>query len=256
MMFQTHIESESHVPALEAHLLGCVDFEACLTLQRRLVDEATARDDARITLLLCEHNPVVTIGRGGRPGQIASENHMLRSGRIKRLWVARGGGCFVHCPGQLAVYPIVPLRWHDYSVGEFVERLQVAIIETLCDLNISARSSQDKSDICGRTGRLSMIGISVRDWVTYFGAYVNVCPSTGLFRLLRPDSIDSPADSSLETERQGRIRMQQVRATLISRLTETLGLDRFHLHTGHPYFRGESRTRRLLDDCAEARARH
>ena len=45
------------------HLLGVVDFEDCLSLQRRLAYDAASRGDGRIVVLLCKHPPIITIGR-------------------------------------------------------------------------------------------------------------------------------------------------------------------------------------------------
>ena len=100
----------------EAYLLGSVDFEACLALQQRLVYEAAGRDDGQITLLLCEHPLTITVGRQGsradiRLGQSAS----WKAGGSRSRWVNRGGGCLVHAPGQLAIYPIVPLEPHGFT---------------------------------------------------------------------------------------------------------------------------------------------
>ena len=50
---------------LEVHLLGVVDFDAASFLQERLVYELSGRDDQTGALLLCEHPPIVTIGREG-----------------------------------------------------------------------------------------------------------------------------------------------------------------------------------------------
>ena len=47
------------------HLLGTVDFEDCLALQRRLAYDAVSRDDGRVVVLLCKHPPLITIGRSG-----------------------------------------------------------------------------------------------------------------------------------------------------------------------------------------------
>ena len=107
--------TETSGPAVETHLLGCVDFDRAAALQERLVDEVADRDDGQIRLLLCEHPPVVTIGRAGSPAEVHYEADPLRQRRIEVRWVKRGGGCLVHLPGQLAVYPIVPLRWHGMT---------------------------------------------------------------------------------------------------------------------------------------------
>jgi len=257
-------------PAVQAYLLDRIDFAVCLELQQRLLSEVAGRDDGQITLLLCEHPQIITVGRGGSPADLANESHLLRSRQIEVRWVNRGGGCLLHCPGQLAIYPLVPLRWHGFSVGEYLERLQAGVIEALDDLNIHGQTPPARHGVWGRTGQLAAVGVAVRNWVTYYGAYINVCPPMGLFRLVdsdpwrapgvspgmtgmanrrhpRADARGSPSQgagtfghtpmSCLVAERRGPVRMTTVRSTLLGRLTAAFGCDRYHLYTGHPLLR-------------------
>jgi lipoyl(octanoyl) transferase len=268
MASRTH-QFEPQSPALEAFLLGQVDFDRALALQRRLVEDVRNRDDGQITLLLCEHPTVITVGRGGSPGEIAMQSGPIRNRQIEVRWVNRGGQSLLHCPGQLAIYPLVPLQWSGFSVGEFLERLHAGLVETLDDLNVHGTTQPGRSGVWGRTGQLAAIGAAVRHWVTYYGAYLNVCPPMGLFRLVeaeaekgtgpicttttatrrcppsgRPGKLDQspfpPRTSCLVAERRGPVRMTAVRAALVRRLAECFGCDRYHLYTGHPLLRAIS----------------
>jgi lipoyl(octanoyl) transferase len=230
------LDLEDPLPSavVETYLLGRIEFQRALALQQRLVSEIGSRDDGQIALLLCEHPPVITVGRAGSPAEILTESQLLRTRQIEVCWVNRGGGCLLHCPGQLAIYPIVPLRWHGFQVGEYLQRLQAGILETLDDLNIRGHFHAGQHDIWGRTGRLAALGVAVRDWVTYYGAYLNVCPPMGLFRLVQSDPLGHSRPSCLVTERGGGVRMAAVRAALVRHLTKALGCGRYHLYTGHP----------------------
>jgi lipoyl(octanoyl) transferase len=208
-----------------------------LQLQRRLLDEVGDRDDGQIALLLCEHPNLITIGRGGSSANIRHDSPALKSREIEAVYVNRGGGCLLHCPGQVAIYPMVPLRWHGFTLGEFVERLQAGIVEALDDLNVPAHTLPGKHGIWGRTGQLAALGVAVRNWVTYYGAYLNVDPPLGLFRLVENDPQNDFPMSSLMAERRGSIKMTMVRAALVGRLAEAFGCDRYHLFTGHPYLK-------------------
>ena len=236
-MPRSPFETEPRSPAVETYLLGRIDFQRCEQLQRRLLHESALRDDGQITLLLCEHPDVITIGRGGSRGDLAIQSPILRDRRIAVHWVSRGGGSLVHCPGQLAIYPIIPLAWHGFSVGEFLERLTAGLIETLDTLGIEGRGRLGWGGIWGRTGQLAAVGAAVRSGVTHHGAFLNVCPRMGLFRLVDSDPLGHTSMSCLLAERRGDVRMTTVRATLVRHLTETFGCERYHLYTGHPLLR-------------------
>lgn len=230
------LDSRLDSPTVEAHLLGRIDFGRCLALQHRLVRRIGSRMDGQICLLLCEHPEIITIGRGGTPAQVHFDSRLLRTGQIEVRWVKRGGGCLVHAPGQLAVYPIVPLRWHGFSVGEYLDRLQAGILTTLEELGIRGDCRPGQHGIWGRTGQLAAFGIAVRDGLTYHGAFINVSPSMGLFRLVEPDP-QMPRMSCLVAERHQPVKMTSVRPELVRQLTDAFGCDRYHLYTGHPWLR-------------------
>ncbi|MCC6124745.1 MAG: hypothetical protein IT426_07280 [Pirellulales bacterium] len=257
------LNDENPAPSMLAYFLDRLPFARCLELMRRLLVEVGDRDDGQIVLLLGEHPNLITIGRGGSPGNVRQDNSALKSREIEAIYVNRGGGCLLHCPGQLAIYPLVPLAWHGFTVGEFLDRFQAGIIEALADLNVPARTLPGIHGIWGRTGQLAAVGVAVRSWVTYYGAYLNVDPPLGLFRLVdsNPHQPSPPAPttpwcpptklrsvpgeggsmSSLMAERRGSIKMTMVRAALVGRLAEAFGCDRYHLFTGHPLLRGEGK---------------
>jgi lipoyl(octanoyl) transferase len=229
--------AEPQSPAVETFLLGEVPLLRCLELQERLRQQAALRDDGQIVVLLCEHPEVITVGRGGRPSHVAGGNSRLRSGQIEMHWVNRGGGCLVHCPGQLAIYPILPLRWHDFSVGDYLERLQAALAETVSELGVQVLPRPGQYGVWGRSGQIAAIGAAVRDWVTWHGAFLNVSPSLGMFRLVQSDPSNHVPMSSLSAERRSVVRMATVRAVLVQHLTAAFGCERYHLYTGHPWLK-------------------
>jgi len=228
--------AETQSPAVETFLLGQVPYLRCLELQRRLRQQVAERDDGQIIVLMCEHPEVITIGRGGRPSDVTARG-ALRSREIETHWVNRGGGTLIHCPGQLAIYPILPLRWHGFSLGEFLLRLQEALAETLAELGVKIHVPPGRWGVWGRTGQLAFLGVAVRDWVTWHGAFVNVSPAMGMFRLVQNDRIGHAPVGSISAERCGVVRMATVRAVLVRHLTEAFGCDRYHLYTGHPWLK-------------------
>ncbi|MHC4399235.1 MAG: lipoyl(octanoyl) transferase LipB [Planctomycetota bacterium] len=221
-------------PSVEAHLLDRVDFDLCLSLQRRIVEHVGSRLDGQIRLLLCEHPEVITVGRGGSAAEVQHDSGWIKSRRIEARWVKRGGSCMLHAPGQLAVYPVVPLRWHGFSVGEYLERFQSGILDTLDGLGIRGLTRRGRFGVWGRTGQLAAFGIAVSNWIAYHGAFINVCPSMGLFRLVETDPEGDTRMSCLVAERGRPVRMTGIRVELVRRLTEAFGCTRHHLYTGHP----------------------
>ncbi|HVU88433.1 MAG TPA: hypothetical protein VHD36_14020 [Pirellulales bacterium] len=220
-------------PALAAYLLGTVDFDACLALEQRLVYEAGGSRDGQVTLLICEHLPVITVGRQGSRPDVRLAPRTLASEGLSVRWVNRGGGALVHAPGQLAIYPIVPLAIHGWTVGEYLSRLQSGILAALCELGFQGQTHADRFGIWGRTGQIVSLGSAVKNWVTYYGAYLNVSPARRILTAVYSDARQRTVMSSLAIERQQNVKMTRVREGLIRHLTEAFDCSRYHLHTGH-----------------------
>lgn len=59
--------------SLDVFLLGLVDFESCVALQEIILQEIRNRDDRHGVLLVCEHLPLLTIGREGSHAHLSCE---------------------------------------------------------------------------------------------------------------------------------------------------------------------------------------
>ncbi|HEY1599179.1 MAG TPA: hypothetical protein VGG64_06225 [Pirellulales bacterium] len=223
----------SAVPALAAYLLGSVDFDTCLALQQRLVYETEARRDGHISLLICEHPPAITMGRHGSRIDIRYSPRTLASEGLTVRWVNRGGGSLVHAPGQLAIYPIVPLAACGWNVGGFLDRLQQGIAAALSEVGFQGQAPDGQLGMWGRTGQIVAVGVAVKNWTTYYGAYVNVSPSRRILSAVQHGALKPVAMSSLAIERQQPVKMSRVREGLVRHLAEAFDCPRYHLHTGH-----------------------
>jgi lipoyl(octanoyl) transferase len=220
-------------PVLQVYLLGTVEFEAALGLQRRLVYEVSG-DPNRAALLLCEHPPLITVGRQGSRSHILCEPEELRSRRWRVRWVNRGGGCVLHVPGQLAIYPIVPLQRLGLDVQAYLDRLQGAIMAVLDDFSVRGTLRPGRPGVWAGGRLLAAVGVAVRDWVTYYGAALNINPALFPFRLVRCGAAGEEPMTSLERERRGPLRPALVRERLVEHFAAHFSLAQVTLFTNHP----------------------
>ena len=95
--------------------LGRAGFRTVLDQQLAARERVWAGEPGMI--FLCEHPPVITLGRSATPANI------LAAGDIPIERIERGGEVTYHGPGQLMVYPVVRLR----GVVAFLEHVAAAI---------------------------------------------------------------------------------------------------------------------------------
>ena len=92
--------------------LGRRPYREVLELQRDLCRRRIAGDLDHDVLLLVEHEPVITLGRGLMPTSLPLAPAVLERRGVEVVEVERGGDVTFHGPGQLVGYPILDLRGH------------------------------------------------------------------------------------------------------------------------------------------------
>lgn len=234
-MSKTVEDFERSGPAVVCHLLGVVDFAACLDLQQRLVFDSVSRQNGQITILIAEHPPGITIGREGSRADVHFDNDELRSRQWPVQWVSRGGGALGHAPGQLAIYPIVPLDKYRLTVGDYLNHLQAALLAAITEEGFHVQPGSDRRSIVGRTGQVAALAVAVKHWTTYFGAYVNVLPySSVLWQRVDTRSGQVSPAGCLLAERRQPAKMTSLREKMARHVSGAFGCGRYHLVTGHP----------------------
>ncbi len=229
---------ESSEPApLQVFLLGEVELDDLLTLQRRLVYEYGERPGG--ALILCEHPPVLTVGRTGSRAHIQADDDDLRGWGLRARWVNRGGGVVLHLPGQLAVYAVLPLAPLGLDVIGYVNGLNRVLIDTLAEFDLTARTRPGSPGVFLGDERVGTVGVAVSRWIAYHGMTLNVGSFLAPFGLLvEPGPGGAPVrQTSMESRRQRPAPMAKVREALIRHFESVFGLERHIVFTDHPLIR-------------------
>jgi len=229
----TAFRLDARSTSLEVHLLGMVDFEAALFLQERIGYEISGRNDTRGGLILCEHPPLVTVGREGSRAHILADDDELAARQMDVRWVNRGGGCIAHAPGQLAVYPIVPLDRLQLGLSTYRRLLEESVVDVCQGLQVSGVLRDDEPGVWCRCGQVAHVGVAVKSWVSYHGLFLNVSPALDAMRLVRANRSGTRV-TSLSAQRVRVTSMQAVRADIVRALSARLGYVRYHIYAGHP----------------------
>lgn len=229
-------------PPLELYLLGTIDFEDAQRLQRRLVYDV-GESEGGGALVLCEHPPTITVGRGGSRAHIRPDDDELREARVRVHWVNRGGGCALHLPGQLVAYLILPLQPLGLSVNDYVEQLHRVVLDVLREFDLPGETRRDLPGVFLGSARVASIGVAVNRWIAYHGLTLNVGTYLGHFGILEEPGIDGRAlrQTSMESRRQRPAPMPKVREALVRGIESAFGLEQHHVYTDHPLIRQKAR---------------
>ena len=182
--------------------LGRQPYLPVLELQRRLVRARLDGEVSEDLLLLVEHDPVVTLGRGTRETSLPLPEPVLRERGYEVVEVERGGDVTVHAPGQLVGYPIIDLQRHRADLHWYLRQLEETMIRALSDLEIPAERNPGKTGVWVSGRKIASIGVHVKRWVTLHGFALNVTTDLRLFNVVVPCGIDGVVMTSVQNERR------------------------------------------------------
>lgn len=215
---------------ITAYWLGRVPYERAHKLQEALV---TARIHGSIgdVIVLLEHDPVVTLGRGAKEENILAGDEDLRARGVSVAETGRGGDVTFHGPGQLVAYPILDLKPERCDVRKYVRDLAEVMIRLARDSGIEAgvlpgdpkfvgvwvdesapktwneeralAASRGEALPAGgappRLAKLGAIGVRLSRWITMHGFAFNIATDLSGFRLIVPCGIQALGVASLAT---------------------------------------------------------
>lgn len=219
--------------SIKVYMLGCVDFDSFLALQERALQEIRQQDTDQATLFVCEHPPIITVGREGSHAQLAKSSQEFKASQLEVRWINRGGGALLHAPGQLAVYPLLPLRRLGLGIDDFQNRLVQSLLQMSAELKVEADPHPNSVDIFGRCGQFAFLGAAIKSWISYYGLYINVSPDMKLQRLIDANQHDHRL-TSLSATLTREASMSSVRESIVRNLVQQFGYEQTHIFTRHP----------------------
>ncbi|MCL2723887.1 MAG: lipoyl(octanoyl) transferase LipB [Polyangiaceae bacterium] len=206
-----------------AYWLGRVAYDHGHALQSKLV-EARVRGDVGDVVLLLEHDPVITLGRGAKSAHVLAGADELRERGVALVETARGGDVTFHGPGQLVCYPIIDLKPDRCDVRKYVRDLSNVMIGLAHDHGVAAGIVPGSQKHIGvwvdednptqwdearvqalellpndvRLAKIGAIGVRLSRWVTMHGFAFNVATDLANFGLIVPCGIQELGVTSLK----------------------------------------------------------
>jgi lipoyl(octanoyl) transferase len=210
---------------LSVYDLKEVDFKFAWEFQKDIASKVKNKSIAG-GLILCQHYPVITLGRDTHKNNLLVDREYLSQKGIEIYSTERGGGITYHGPGQLTAYPIIHLAYFDKDIHTYLRALEQLVIDLLASFHVSAVPLPGLTGVWikgNRPQKIGSIGIAVKQWVSFHGLSLNV-KNTDLqnFHLIRPCGMDIEV-TSMESVLRTAVDMITVKSRLIEKFQELLG---------------------------------
>jgi len=157
---------------VEIRDIGIQEYESVLNTQKDLVAERRLGKIPN-TLIMAQHLPVVVFGRSRDEKNVINKKFFDEK-NVPFFFAGRGGRITYHAPGQLVLYPIIDLKEARRDIAFYIDFLEKVIVKSLRRIGIPARRGEDRRGVWVSGRKIAFIGISLKNWVTYHGAAINI----------------------------------------------------------------------------------
>jgi lipoate-protein ligase B len=185
-------------------------------LQKDLVRRRAEGETKTDTLILVEHEHVITLGRKTTPENFKPQD-------IPVFQVERGGDATYHGPGQLVGYPIVRLATPNVQL--FVRNLEDVLIKATRSFGVDSARVDGHPGVWVGGRKIASIGVAVTKWVTFHGFALNVNTDLTYFRLIKPCGLDPERITSMRQVLGVDVPFEKVKKEVVARFAEVFGCD-------------------------------
>lgn len=173
--------------------LGKIDYNQALEIQLKLLEDVLQGEQEK--LLVCSHDPVVTLGKQSTPADLCGWKGLV-------IETSRGGQATYHGPGQIICYPIINISKRNNDIHWYLRSLESAMLETLLHFGIVGQGNPDgtkqTTGVWVKQKKIASIGIGIKRWITYHGLALNFHYDSMAFKGINPCGYGSDIMTSLE----------------------------------------------------------
>jgi len=182
---------------------GHMAYAPAVELQRSIL-ERVVTGDAPSTLVLVEHDPVLTLGANFHEENLLLPADAYRARGIEVARTDRGGDVTYHGPGQLVAYPIFDLAVVGKDLHRWLRTIEQVAIETLATCDLAGTRNPVNTGVWIGNRKICAIGIKVRRWVSMHGLALNCNVDLSPYRLIVPCGIGGDYGVTSISEELGR----------------------------------------------------
>lgn len=206
---------------LKTRWLGRIQYSEGIRLQEEILAGKVDSMGEADQLLLLEHEPVYTIGRGAGRESLGEHQDALPHPVVE---TNRGGKATYHGPGQLVGYALLDLRVRGQDLHRHLRSLEDGLVECCEILGVKAGCREGLTGVWVGRKKLASIGVGVRRWITMHGFGLNVCGALCGFEHITPCGLEGVEMTSLEAEGAKGVTVESVSmlvAEVFSRILES-----------------------------------
>jgi lipoyl(octanoyl) transferase len=192
--------------------LGKIKYATALEIQTQKFNELVenkmnerSNSEAHF-LYLCEHEPVITLGKAANEQNILLPEEFLKESGIDIVHINRGGDVTFHGPGQITGYPILDLDFFTSDLKVYMRMLEEVMIQTIAAYHLVGYRIEDATGVWvnakldNQPKKIAAFGVKTSRWITMHGFALNVDVDLNYFNFINPCGFTDKGVTSMREE--------------------------------------------------------
>lgn len=219
-----HRTIKKEVPKVKVHDFDLADYEKIWEMQKQLA-EFRVQQKVCDALLVGEHYPVITLGRGTKEEEYPKT-------KIPVVEVERGGQATYHAPGQLIAYPVMEIPPGRRDLHLYLRDLEDIIINTLAEFGIEGVRNEGFTGVWVQAGKkktdlkkIASVGVAVKRWVAYHGISINVDMDLDGYQQINPCGLDSQVMVNMKEMTKKKVTVDKVKSVFCKKFVSQFEME-------------------------------
>jgi lipoyl(octanoyl) transferase len=175
-------------------------------------------------LYLCEHDPVITLGKAANEQNILLTEDFLKEKGIDVVHINRGGDVTFHGPGQITGYPILDLDFFTSDLKVYMRMLEEVMIQTIAAYHLAGYRIKDATGVWVNSSsdnqpkKIAAFGVKTSRWITMHGFALNVDVDLNYFNYINPCGFTDKGVTNMISELRFQnydLRIEEVKQVLL-----------------------------------------
>lgn len=198
-----------------------IPYDVALNRQFELV-AAVLSDEIAGAIMTLQHEPCLTLGRHADRKFLLGSETSLRHEGISLIDTDRGGEVTAHNPGQLVIYPILPIKKFALSPKKLVHILLSCVVDYLEGLGLTARIDDERPGVWLEDAKICAVGIRIKSRVSMHGIALNVTNDLSIFSKIVPCGIADAGVTRLQDHVSPCPPLEEIGRTIVELLSRKL----------------------------------
>ena len=177
--------------------LETLSFKKSLEKQIELKEKIIRQKEVGFFMGFEPQQPIITEGLRSEKNDILWSKEKLKQFKMEQISIRRGGETTLHTPGQLVIYPVLPLAFFSLKIKDYIVMLENITEQVLSQLGIQTKRLEKYAGLSTAKGKIAFFGVHISQRITQHGLAINVNNPLQLFSAIKSCGVINRKHDSL-----------------------------------------------------------